>query len=268
MAFTTDRSGHEEIWVRSQTGNWERPIVRPEDFAADETHLLNAAAFSPDGQRIAFYRDGSKEGNRIWIKPVAGGPPVQLAAGEYAQDSPTWSPDGAWIAFTQGREGKWALAKTRLGTTAPPEELARDITPLSRVQWSLNNAWIAYNGLGGLSLVSPDGKSTRVVQDQPWLTFTWSQDSRRLYGIRQSDDSRHLTFTSVDIESKAERVVSADFMPLPVSNLPVRGFARVSPTTFITSIAHVRSDIWLLDGFQPSGTLWDRLAGLVSRGSR
>jgi hypothetical protein len=77
-----------------------------------------------------------------------------------------------------------------------------------------------------------------------------------------------LTFTSVDIESKAERVLSADFMPLPVSPLPVRGFARVSPTTFLTSIAHVRSDIWLLDGFQPTRTAWDRLAGLLPRRSR
>ena len=132
--------------------------------------------------------------------------------------------------------------------------MARDIIPFSRVQWSPNNAWLAYNGLGGLSLVSPDGRSTRVVQDQPWLTFAWSQDSRRLYGIRQSDDFRHLTFTSVDIESKAERVLSADFMPLPVSGQPVRGFARVSATTFVTSIAHVRSDIWLLESFDAPGT--------------
>jgi hypothetical protein len=137
--------------------------------------------------------------------------------------------------------------------------LATDISPFSRVQWSPNDAWIAYNSRDGLSLVSPDGKSTRVVQDQPWLTFTWSQDSKRLYGIRQSDDSRHLTFTSVDIDSMTERVLGADFMPLPVSGQPVRGFTRVSPTTFITAIAHVRSDIWLLDGFQAPVTLWERL---------
>src|SRR6185295_3348378 len=130
-----------------------------------------------------------------------------------------------------------------------------------------DGAWIGYNARDGLALVSPDGTSTRLVQDQPWLTFAWSTDSRRLFGIRQSDDLRHLTFTSIDINSKTERVLGADFMPLPMSNMPVRGFARISPTMFVTSIAHIRSDVWLLDGFQTSFTLWDRLTNLV-RGAR
>jgi serine/threonine protein kinase len=260
MAFTTDRSGHEEIWLRSRTGDWERPVVRPQDFGGGETHLLNGAAFSPDGQRIAYYRLGP-EGQRIWITPIAGGPPVQLAQGVDAQDSPSWSPDGAWIAYVQGRQGAWTLAKTRLGTRLPPEVLADDIMLFSRVQWSPDGAWIAYNAHGGLTVVSPDGKSKQTVLDQPWLSFTWSADGRQLYGIRQSDDFRHLTFSSVDIATKSERVLSADFMALPVSGQPVRGFTRVSTTSYVTSIVHVRSDVWLIDGFQVPQTLWGRLSG-------
>jgi len=266
MAFTTDRTGHEETWLRSQTGDFDRPLVTPQDFGGARSPLLSAAAFSPDGQRIAYYRLGP-EGQRIWITPVAGGPPVQLAPGEHSQDSPTWSPDGAWIAYVHGRQGDWALAKSRFGARAAPVELARDILPLSPVKWSPDGAWIGYNARDGLALVSPDGTSTRLVQGQPWLTFAWSTDSRRLFGIRQSDDLRHLTFTSIDINSKTERVLGADFMPLPMSNMPVRGFARISPTMFVTSIAHIRSDVWLLDGFQTSFTLWDRLTNLV-RGAR
>jgi serine/threonine protein kinase len=267
VAFTTDRSGHEEIWLRSQNGDWERPLVTPQDFGEHKTTLLSAAAFSPDGQRIAYYRLGP-EGQRIWITPVAGGPPVQLAPGAYAQDSPTWSPDGTWIAYVQGRRGEWSLAKTRLGARSAPDAVARDILPYSPVRWSPNDAWIAYNGRNGLSLVSPDGRSTRVVQDSPWLAFTWSADGRRLFGIRQSDDLRHLTFSSVDIESKSERVLAADFMPIPPSGLPVRGFTRVSATAFITALAQVRSDVWLLDGIRPPRTLWDRLSALTSVGRR
>jgi Tol biopolymer transport system component len=267
MAFTTDRSGHQEIWLRSERGDFERPLVTPQDFSAKRTDLLGASAFSPDGQRIAYNRYA--ETNHIWVTPVAGGPPVELAPGAgpsgSAQDSPSWSPDGDWIAYVQGARGEWSLVKMRVGARTPPEVLARDIIPLSRLDWSPDGAWIAYNGRNGLSLVSPDGKKTRVVHEQTWLAFTWSADGRRLYGIRQSDDFKHLTFASVDVGSGAERVLGADFMVIPLSGQPVRGFTRASPTTFITSIAHVRSDIWLLDGFDFRPSLRDRLDALFSR---
>ena len=90
------------------------------------------------------------------------------------------------------------------------------------------------------------------------MSFAWSADSRRLYGIRQSDDSKHLTFTSVEIGSGVERNLNANVMPLPVAAQPVRGFTRMNDTTFLTSIARVRSDIWLLDGFNVRDSFWER----------
>ena len=78
-----------------------------------------------------------------------------------------------------------------------------------------------------------------------------------LFGIRQSDDGKHLTFTSIDVRSGIERVLGENMMPFPVSAQPVRGFARVSPTTFVTSIIRVSSDIWLLDGFDPLPKGWN-----------
>src|SRR3989442_880100 len=51
MAFTSDRTGHEEIWLRSQRGDWERPLVTQMQFGASQTFALGTPAFSPDGQR-------------------------------------------------------------------------------------------------------------------------------------------------------------------------------------------------------------------------
>src|SRR6185369_10073290 len=70
-----------------------------------------------------------------------------------------------------------------------------------------------------------------VVLEEAWMAFAWSADSKRLHGIRQSDDLKHLTFTSVDVASGVERVLGPDIMPLPVSSRPVRGLTRTSPTT-------------------------------------
>jgi dipeptidyl aminopeptidase/acylaminoacyl peptidase len=271
MAFTTDRSGREEIWLRSQKGDFERPLVTPNDFGPADTLLLSAPAISPDGQRVAYNRVGP-EGDRIWITSVAGGPPVQLAPGDQPQDSPSWSPDALWIVYEEGAGGAdpqvkptSALVKMRVGARTPAEAITSDIIPFSAPQWSPDGAWIAYNGRGGLSLVAPDGKSMRALREQTWLAFTWSADSQRLFGLRQSDDYKHLTFSSVDIHSGAERVLGPDVMPLPTSSRPVRGFTRVSPTTFLASIVKVRSDVWLLEGFQPVPTLWERVTSLLVR---
>jgi len=275
MAFTTDRSGREEIWLRSQRGDFERPLVTPGDFGASETFLLSAPAMAPDGERVAYHRIGP-EGDRLWTTSVAGGPPVRLTTDDHPQDSPSWSPDGVWIAFEQGDLSDLPpsadngrpldrIARMRVGARTPPEVIASDHVLFSGPEWSPDGAWIAYNASGGLSIVSPDGKSTRVLREQTWLAFAWSIDSQRLFGLRQSDDSRHLTFTSVDIRSGTERVLGPNVMAFPISSQPVRGFTRVSPTAFLAGIVKVRSNVWLLNGFQPAPTLWETLTSFSSR---
>jgi hypothetical protein len=156
----------------------------------------------------------------------------------------------------------------RVGASSAPDVLVPDLAPLSPSRWSPDGAWIAHNARRGLSIVSPDGKSTRAIYDEPWMAFDWSEDSRRLFGLRLSDDSKHLTFASIDITSGAERVYIADMFPLPVAYRPVRGFTRMSATTFLTSIVHVSSDIWLLDGVRPGASTWGRLFSRLVPGGR
>ena len=270
LAFTTDRTGTDEIWLRSANGDFERPLVTARDFPKSATYILASPAFSPDGQRVAYYREAGGEtepstgDNRIWISPVAGGSPVRLGTTVGEQDLPSWSPDGNWIAFSTnmgGVFGKRSLVKGRVGATVTPQVLVPDITQFSAVKWAPNGAWIAYSGSEGLSLASPDGQINRAIAEESWMAFEWSEDSRRLSGIRLSDDFKHLTFASIDVETRTEHVYASDFLPLPVAARPVRGFARLSPTTFLTSIIHASSDIWLLDGFRgaPAPGLWNRL---------
>jgi Tol biopolymer transport system component len=258
LAFTTDRSGVDEIWLRSESGDFERPLATSQDFK-DSTYILGTPAFSPDGQSIAYFRE-SAFGNHIWISPVAGGPPVRLVENTNEQQQPAWSPDGKWIAFAMDdRAGHWALVKMRVGASMKPQVLAPGIIPVLPVKFAPDGAWIAYNGPGGLSIVSPDGQTAQVLFEQPWIAFDWSADSRQLFGIRQSDDFKHLTLTSLDVRTRAERIVNADFMLMPVAAQPVRGFTRVSDNTFLTSIVRVSSDIWLLDGFTLPLKPWERL---------
>jgi hypothetical protein len=59
-------------------------------------------AWSPDGQRIAFERQGIPDFDRmIVVMTESGGDQTQLTSGANADFAPTWSPDGQRIAFAR-----------------------------------------------------------------------------------------------------------------------------------------------------------------------
>jgi hypothetical protein len=62
-------------------------------------------AWSPDGSRIAFYRQSP---TGIWVVPATGGTAVPLTDESNPAVDPAWSPDGSRIAYT-GNPGVWVM---------------------------------------------------------------------------------------------------------------------------------------------------------------
>ncbi|HUS07254.1 MAG TPA: protein kinase [Bryobacteraceae bacterium] len=252
-AYVTDRSGQSEIWLRSSTGNLERPIVTQHNFGEDRTANLFDTVFSPDGKRIAYRRAGS-DNDAIWISTLTGDPPVQLARepGDAFQRGPTWSPDGNSIAYFSMRNGKYVILRARVGGLENPVPLAENVGTYPR--WSPRGEWIACIGIsGGIALLSPDGKTQKSLGQGAWLLHGWSADSTRIIGIRQTED-RRLILASLDVDSRNEQILSrlgaypAGFTyGAAIGALPYRGFS-LSPDggSFLTSILRPAGDIWML----------------------
>ena len=90
---------------------WYRGRLQPEQKQVsflrltDFSGLEESPAFSPDGKSVAFVSD-STGSRQIWIRLLAGGPPLQIThdAGDHVE--PRWSQDsGAVIYYTPPPEG-------------------------------------------------------------------------------------------------------------------------------------------------------------------
>ncbi len=92
VAFISDASGEEEIYVVAQDGS-----TPAEQITTGGQAFRYQPAWSPDGKRIAF---GDKDG-RVWVVTVADHKLQEVA---HSIDGPVrdyeWSPGGGWLAFS------------------------------------------------------------------------------------------------------------------------------------------------------------------------
>jgi eukaryotic-like serine/threonine-protein kinase len=256
-AFVTDRTGQQQIWLQNEEGYLQQALVTEGDFGGVASVTFGSLAFSPDGRRLAFQRAA-----RLWITSLSGGSPVPIGSDEEPyQDAPSWSPDGEWLAYLTGNMDDLSLVKVRVGArTAPTVVMQGGIPPfLVRPQWSPNGTSILCETKDGLKIVAADGSGAHAVGTTGWLAYAWGDDERTIYGLHATDDANHFMLVSVDTRSGAERVINANLGPIPQALQPIRGFSRLRGRGFLTSIARVRSDIYLIEGFELPLTWWQRL---------
>jgi eukaryotic-like serine/threonine-protein kinase len=249
IAYVTNRSGRQEVWLRSEDGAWERPVASTKDFDGEPTLMIGNVAFSPDGQRVAYQRR-SPHGYHVWVSSIAGGPPVRVVPGDGYQDNPTWSPDGDWMAFVVTMGDGFALHKARVGAGSPPVSIKDPIVYPSVPQWSPRGDWITVETPDGFGITSPDGTDTRILLEASVAAHTWLRDGAAIYTIQISDDL-HLLLSKIDIETGAETQLADLGLSPPVID-PIAGLTLAPDgKKLLMGIRRLEGDLWLLEGFAP-----------------
>jgi Tol biopolymer transport system component len=104
IAFVSNRSGNQEIWVARRDGAEAVALTSLRAFRTGAPH------WSPDGRRIVF--DSWASGtSAIYVVDAAGGVPRIISAGAFGSWMPSWSPDGNWIYFSRGLSGAQEIWK-------------------------------------------------------------------------------------------------------------------------------------------------------------
>jgi Tol biopolymer transport system component len=104
IAFMSNRSGNQEIWVCGSDGS------SPVQLTSFRGPLVSTPRWSPDGGRIAF--DSDAEGAYdVWMIGANGGKPVRMTTHPLNDGNPSWSHDGRWIYFDSKRTGEQQVWK-------------------------------------------------------------------------------------------------------------------------------------------------------------
>lgn len=102
IAFDSDRSGTQEIWVMQAEGGGAIQLTHTDQGYSE------FPSWSPDGERIAFCsnRTGNTE---IWVMSATGENQTQLTFDPTSDITPAWSLDGSRIAFSSHRTGTFEI---------------------------------------------------------------------------------------------------------------------------------------------------------------
>ena len=172
-------------------------------------------AFSPDGSRIAFTSDRTKErwswpANDIWVLDLPSMRLTRLTDETISAGSPAWSPDGRLIAFTASRrrheDGYTELMVADAITPGTARKLTENFLPTFS-DTAIDDQRV---GHGGPPYWSPDGRQIYAQAAGRGSTLVYAVPAeggiprivvggrRRVYALSMDRDRRRIALASSD----------------------------------------------------------------------
>jgi len=245
LAFTSGRSGYNEIWTCDVSNCSE-----PQQLTFLKV-VSGMARWSPDGKQLVF--DSRPTGHsRVMIVNADGGSPIPLTDGKAEDKVPSWSSDGKFVYFSSNRSGASQIWKIPV-SGGQPSQVTR------------HGGYAAFESSDGQSLyVTRDtepgiwrlpiggGDEIRILTEpSPGHWGDWALSARGIYYVSESSPhpASHPSIEFFDFASKRVSRV-AELAGLPPAFDP--GFA-VSPDgkrVIFSQVDTSAVDIMLVENFR------------------
>ena len=203
IAFRSDRSGSNEIWVCDSDGS------HPVQVTKFDGPLTGSPHWSPNGKWIAF--DSRPGGNSdIFVVQSDGGPPRRITFDAGNDVMPSWSNDGRWIYFASNRTGAYQVWKV----AADADETRSKPVPVTQqggfiAMESESDASLLYAkgpGEPGIWRRTSDGREAPVLPDFPAGYWGyWCAQDGGIYFVLPAAEGAQLRF--LDLKTRQVRKV-------------------------------------------------------------
>jgi len=154
LAFISNESGHDEIWVSTSQGSQHQQLTQLQS-------QLSFPRWSHNGKKIVFLASKEKSlGNDIYILDVKTQRVSKLASNFNAHFRPNWSFDDTAIITSILEDHKLSLVKIPLSEESPQVLLAQPV--LQAIQEQNKNIWFTTNKKDGLWMLDADKSKGQV----------------------------------------------------------------------------------------------------------
>ena len=170
-----------DLWIVNTDGSQNRYFMEGSN-----------GLWSPDGNKIAFVKEGEPKGNQIYVKYLGvEGEPTQITRTEKAPSNMKWSPDGSYLAFTMFVEDNEGI---KLDIPSAPEGAKWTKAPrvVDEVNYRRDRIGYLENGNTHIFVVPAEGGTARQITKDEYDysgAFDWSADGGSIVfsSLREED---------------------------------------------------------------------------------